>query len=276
MCRPRLSRHARIEEMSKGRTTRWSLVLAAAGRRATGDDGAQPDERSPDERSRTALAELCRIYWPAVYAFARRSGHAPHDALDLTQSFFVRVLERNWLASADPRRGTFRGWLFVTFKHFAYNEWRRARAHKRGGTAVVFSIDAADAEGRYAHEPVELVSPEDLYHRRWAISVLAHVAEQLEHELASSEHPERFARLQRFLVGDEPSYQELARELGAPVGTLRVQVHRLRRRYRALLRETIAETVADPADVEDELRALFTALSTPEVSGWSSHGHESR
>jgi RNA polymerase sigma factor (sigma-70 family) len=235
-----------ILAMGKFPTTRWSLIVAAAGTSAG---------------RRAALAELCKLYWPPAYAFVRRSGHGPEDALDLTQSFFARMLEHNDLASFDPQRGRFRSWLLGALKNFLANERRHAQAQKRGGGAALLPIDALDAERRYAREPADLLTPERVYERRWALTLLEHVLGRLEQEHAAQDKGERFERLKGFLVGDEPSYEALASQLGESAGALRVQVHRLRRRYRDLLRDEIAETVEDPAGVDDELRHLLAALS---------------
>lgn len=228
------------------RTTRWSLVAAAA-------------ELTPGTRA--ALAELCELYWPPVYTFVRRSRHDPQDALDLTQSFFARILEHNNLASTDPQRGRFRNWLLAALKHFLANEWRRARAQKRGGGVTVLSIGATDDDSRHAHDPADSLTPEHMYERRWALTLLDHVMETLEREYATQGKREWFEQLKSHLVGDEPSYEALARKLGKASGTLRVQVHRLRRRFRDLLRAEITGTVEAADDVDDELRNLFAALS---------------
>ncbi len=234
--------------MSGFRTTRWSLIAAAAGLTA---------------ETRTALAELCELYWPPVYAFVRRTGRSTDDARDLTQSFFARILEHNDLTRFDPRRGRFRSWLLGTLKHFLSNDARRERAQKRGGDAVVLSIEALEAEGRHEHEHghADLLTPERIYERRWALTVLERVLGKLEQEHAKEDRHARFERLKGFLIGDEPAYEDLAGELGEEAATLRVQVHRLRRRYRDLLRAEIAETVDQSADVDDELRHLLAALS---------------
>lgn len=232
--------------MSQFPITRWSLIAGAAGATAG---------------TRTALAELCKLYWPPVHAFVRRSGHRRDDALDLTQSFFARILEQNDLASFDPQRGRFRGWLLGALKNFLANERRHALAQKRGGGAAMLSIDAVDAEHRYAYEPADLLTPERIYERRWALTVLEHVLDRLAQEHAAQDRRERFEQLKGFLVGDEPPYEALAGQLGEVAATLRVQVCRLRRRYRELLRDEIAETVEDPADVDDELRHLLAALT---------------
>jgi RNA polymerase sigma factor (sigma-70 family) len=232
--------------MAKFRTTRWSLIAAAGG--------------STTER-RAALHELCELYWHPVYAFVRRSGRAAPDALDLTQGFFTRILEKNDLATADPERGRFRSWLLGALRHFLANEWDRERAQKRGGGVPALSIDAVMAEGRYVHELADPLTPERLYERRWAITLLEHVVDELGQECAAAGQAARFERLKGSLVGAEPSYEELAAELGEAAGTLRVAVHRLRRRYRDLLRAHIADTVERSEDVDEEIRHLLGALS---------------
>jgi RNA polymerase sigma-70 factor (ECF subfamily) len=223
--------------MTQFRTTRWSLVSAAAG------------------ETRAALGELCALYWPPVYGFVRRSGCAPEDALDLTQGFFAQILEGKDLASVDRARGRFRSWLLGALRHFVANARRRERARKRGGGAAVISIDGQAAEDGYACEPVELETPELVFQRRWALTVLARVMEDLAREDGA-----RFARLQPLLTSDE-GYEAVAQELGETVGALRVQVCRLRRRYRDALRREIARTVVEPRDIDDELRHLFAALA---------------
>lgn len=232
--------------MSRFRTTRWSLVAAAAD--LTSD-------------TRAALEELCELYWPPVYSFVRRSGRDAPDAFDLTQGFFARILEHNDLAAVDPARGRFRSWLLGALKHFLANEWRASTALKRGGGATILSLDALAAEGRYAHEPVDPLTPERLYERRWALTVLERVLSRLHAECAADGNAARFEALKGFLTGEGMSYDALARELGEPAGTLRVAVHRLRRRYRDLLCDEIAETVERPEDVEDEIRQLMAALA---------------
>jgi RNA polymerase sigma factor (sigma-70 family) len=210
--------------------------------------------------TRAALAELCALYWLPVYAFVRRSGHGPENARDLTQSFFMRILEHNDLASADPQRGRFRNWLLGALKHFLANDRRREHTQKRGGGSIVLSIDVVAEEDRYLHEPADSLTPERVYEHRWALTVLEHVMNRLEREYAKQGKRERFEKLKPFLVGDEPPYETLAAELGEAAGALRQQVFRMRRRYRDLLREEISNTVATPADVDDELRSLFAAL----------------
>jgi RNA polymerase sigma factor (sigma-70 family) len=227
-------------------TTRWSLIIAAA-------------KSTPE--TRTALAELCRLYWPPVYAFVRRS-HEREDALDLTQSFFARILEHHDLARVDRRRGRFRNWLLAALQHFLINDWRHEHAKKRGGGAIPLSLDAIDAEERHVRAAVDSVTPAQLYEHRWVHTLLHLVMDKLEHEQAQRGQLAWFKRLQPHMLADEDatSYQGLARELGVAEGALRVQVSRLRRRYRDLLHAQVAETVDSEDEVTDELRSLLAAL----------------
>jgi len=231
-------------------TTRWSVVLAAAETGgASGDAG-------------TALAELCRLYWFPLYAFVRRRGHSPHDAEDLTQAFFVRFLEKNGLAAVNPDKGRFRSFLLASLKHFLANEWDRGQAQKRGGGESVLELDALTAEERYRLEPADALSPERLYERQWALSLLAQVLDRLEAEHAAAGKGVRFAEMKGFLTGEgtPDSYSTIGGRHGLSEGAFKVAVHRLRKRYRELLREEIARTVADPAETADELRRLFAAF----------------
>jgi RNA polymerase sigma-70 factor (ECF subfamily) len=231
-------------------TTHWSLILAA-GR------GATPDARA-------ALAALCGTYWYPLYAFARRLGQSADDAQDSTQAFFARLLEKHYLRDADQSRGKFRSFLLAAFKHFLANERDRARAQKRGGGRPVLSLDFAAGESRYGREPSHEATPERLYERRWALAVLDWVLARLRGEAVRDGKDAAFDRLKGFLTGDgdAASYRDLAAELGRSEGAVKVAVHRLRRRYREVLREEIAQTVTGPADVEDELMYLLTALTS--------------
>jgi RNA polymerase sigma factor (sigma-70 family) len=224
-------------------TTRWSLVAAAKGPAA-----------------RQALAELCELYWYPVYAFVRRRGHSPHDAADLTQAFFARLIETAGIAGADPDKGRFRSYLLGAVRHFLANEHDRAVAKKRGGGRVIESLNLSDAERRYAAEPADGRTPEQLFERRWALTLLDGVLAGLRAEYAASGQAVLFDRLKATLTGDAGPYADLAAELGMTEGAVKVAAHRLRRRYRDRLRAAIAET-AD--DVEAEIRDLFTALGHP-------------
>ncbi len=233
--------------MSDFQTTNWNLVAAASGSTI---------------EARPALAKLFEAYWAPVYGYVRRRGHDLDRSRDLVQSFFTHLLEnRDDLAGVDPRRGRFRAWLLGVLQNFLANEWRHVHTLKRGGDIVFLSIDALTAEDCYARVPADTVTPERLYDRRWALAVLERVLERLEREHAAEDERERFQHLKGFLVGDEPSYEVLVGQLGQEAGTLRVQVHRLRRRYRRLLRAEIENTVQRPADVEAELRHLLDALT---------------
>jgi RNA polymerase sigma factor (sigma-70 family) len=228
-------------------TTRWSLVLRA------GEDTPSAHE---------ALATLCRAYWYPLYAFVRRTGKSPHDAQDLTQEFFARLIEKEWLAGVDRQRGRFRSWLLASMKHFLANEWDRANAQKRGGGATVFSIDDTSAERRYAHEPAGHATAENLFDRRWALALLEQVLTRLREEMAGAGKLDQFEALKFCLTGETAgSYADIARQLGTSEGAIKIAVHRLRERYRALIRAEIANTVSSPSEIDAELRELFAALS---------------
>ncbi|MCK6478732.1 MAG: sigma-70 family RNA polymerase sigma factor [Planctomycetes bacterium] len=229
------------------RTTRWSLVVAAGA--AEGTEG------------RAALETLCRDCWFPLYAFARRGGAAPADAADLVQGFFADLLEREGIAAADPARGRFRTFLLAAFRHFASKERERARALKRGGGAVL-PLDFSDGESRYLAEPADDRTPERIYERRWALALLDRVLADLRADYAG-ERAVLFETLGPWLAaaGDPPSHAEAAARLGLSEGAVRVALHRLRRRYRDLLRGAIAETVGSPEEVDDEIRHLLEALA---------------
>jgi RNA polymerase sigma-70 factor (ECF subfamily) len=216
----------------------------------------------PTADSRDSLATLFNTYWPAVYAFIRRSVHDRDQAQDLTQAFFAAMLEKNYLGDADPERGRFRTFLLSSVKHFVANERDKARALKRGGGNALLPIDAVDADAWYLPEAVEPRTPESLFERRWALSLLEQVMAKLRVEFAGKGKQEYFDRLSPLLSGDPPAnrYDALAEELGASPGALRVGIHRMRRRYGDLLRAQIAETVSTPAEIDEELRFLLSAL----------------
>jgi RNA polymerase sigma-70 factor (ECF subfamily) len=232
------------------RTTRWSVVLAAR------------DRASPEARQ--ALQELCEAYWYPLYAFIRRYGHPAEEARDLTQEFFVRLMEKDFLALVDQSRGKFRSFLMTACKHFLANERDRARAVKRGGGREFLSIDARAGESRYVAEPTHDLTAERLFERRWALMLLHHVLGRLRDEFQQAGKGEQFEQLKVFLTGEKPAehYAQAAEALRATPGAVRVAAHRLRRRYRDLLREEIARTVNDPDQVEAEIRDLWTALGT--------------
>jgi DNA-directed RNA polymerase specialized sigma24 family protein len=230
-------------------TTRWTVVLQAGGPTSVG--------------SAAALDELCRTYWYPLYYFARRSGLPPPDAEDLTQSFFTFLLEKNVIARADRDRGRFRSFLLSAFKNFHANERARQSAAKRGGGTRLTSLDEMQAENRYCHEPASDLSPEKLYDQKWAASLLDHVMRILRAEYTSLNKGPLFEVLRRVMLGDGPAgYDALAREAGLTEGAFKVAVHRVRNRFREALRHEVAQTVATPGEVDDELRHLLSALGT--------------
>jgi RNA polymerase sigma factor (sigma-70 family) len=230
--------------------TRWTLVLAAA-------------RGSVSPSAAEAMAELCHIYWYPLYAYVRRRGYDAHEAEDLTQEFFLRLLAKNYLAAVDREKGKFRAFLLASLKHFLANEWDRAQAQRRGGGQVVIRLDTLDAESRYRLEPWHDLTPEKLFERQWALTVLEQVLRRLEAEtLALDGKQAVFGRLKQFLTGgrEVASYAQVAAELEMTEGAVKAAVHRLRRRYRQLLREEIAQTVAGPEEVDDEIRYLRSCL----------------
>jgi len=228
-------------------TTRWSVVLTAAG---DGPKGAAE-----------ALAVLCESYWYPLYAFVRRSGHSPEDAQDLTQEFFARLIAKQWLHDVHPERGRFRSFLLVAMKHFLANEWDRARRLKRGGGQVPLSLDAGAAETRYAREPADPATPEQIFNRRWAFTLLEKVLDRLRREFTAIGKADVFAELEPALSGARLDYAEIAGRRNLNEGAVRVAVHRLRVRFRDLVRAEIAETVTNDAEIESELKHLFAALA---------------
>ncbi len=230
-------------------TTHWSLVVAA-----------KPNEAS-ETRARKALEELCRAYWYPLYAFVRYRGYSSDDAQDLTQSFFVRIIETGGFASADPERGRFRSYLLGAMKHFLANEWHRAQTQKRGGQARFIEWDALDPEARYAGASKQSDNPEHLFDREWALETIAGALQALRDEMVKAGKSEQFDALKGSLTGEEESpRQEIAARLDMSEGAVKVAVHRLRRRYRMLLRAAIAETVGNETDVDDEMRYLVAVL----------------
>jgi RNA polymerase sigma-70 factor (ECF subfamily) len=225
--------------------TRWSLILGAGDRAGS--------------EARDALATLCRAYWYPIYALIRRKGHDPDDAQDLTQDYFARLLETGVIAAADRRKGRFRAYLRTDCQHFLI-QYRRRRA--RDGGNVPLSIDTRDAEGRYQIEPADGMTPEGLFDRAWAMTLLDRVLGLLAGEYAAKGRPEIFDRLKIILTqgkGADPA-AKLAAQLGTTDGAVHVAVHRLKERYRALLQEQIAATLDDPSEVDDEIRSLFDAI----------------
>jgi DNA-directed RNA polymerase specialized sigma24 family protein len=233
---------------SRFHTTSWSLVAAAA---------------EPTDGSRQALATLCQAYWQPVYAFIRRNGYDRDQACDLTQGFFTLMLEKNYLDDADQQRGRFRSFLLTAVKRFLSKERDRDRALKRGGGQMPVPINPEETEAWYLPAAIDATTPESLFERRWALSLLERVVGTL--RLASVEigKAEHFDRLLGFLSGDaESRYEPAAAQMDMSPGALRTQVHRLRRKYRELLRAEIAETVAAPEEIDEEIRFLLKTLST--------------
>ena len=231
-------------------TTHWSVVLLAGQK-----DSAQAD---------AALEKLCRAYWYPLYAYVRRQGYTPQDAQDLTQEFFSRLLARNELESVDRSKGKFRSFLLTALKHLLANEWKRSQRQKRGGGSAHFSLDAFAAEDRYQLDPVDEKTPEDVYERRWAETVVDAVTRRLEAEFAGSGFAGRFAELKTFLLADqEPaSYAEIARRLNMSEGAVRTAIYRMRQRYGELFRAEIAQTVTSLPEMEEEIRHFLTVLGT--------------
>jgi RNA polymerase sigma-70 factor (ECF subfamily) len=228
-------------------TTRWTLVVAA------GD----PHRKE----ARSALVSLCENYWYPLYAYVRRRGYSADEAQDLTQDFFIRVLEGRYLDRADQEKGRFRSFLLTSLKFFVADEEDRHRARKRGG-GVLVPLEFSSGEERYQREPAHDETPERIFERRWALSLLDRVVERLRNEFVHHGRPEHFERLKMFLLGQSDApYAALAREMNTSEGALKVAIYRLRKRYRELFRQEIADTVADPAEVESELRYLATVLT---------------
>jgi RNA polymerase sigma-70 factor (ECF subfamily) len=229
-------------------TTQWSLV-ADAGR------GSSPD-------SRAALEALCQAYWYPLYAYARRHVARSGEAEDLTQAFFAELLEKNYVADAQPDRGRFRAFLLTAFKHFLSKQRDKSRAAKRGGGRHQLSLDFQAGDSRYRLEPVAELTPEQAYDRQWALTLLGHTLERLANEYAATSRERQFELLKPYLGGDRGGvpYAETAQQLDCSEAAVKMAVQRLRRRYRELIRAEIAATVASPDEIDDEIGRLFAAL----------------
>ncbi|MCW5553111.1 MAG: sigma-70 family RNA polymerase sigma factor [Verrucomicrobiae bacterium] len=229
-------------------TTQWSAVLAAGC--------------SDTTHARTALEQLCRQYWHPLYAYVRRAGYSREEAEDLTQEFFARLLGQNTLGKADPARGRFRSFLLASLKNFLANEWDKARARKRGGGAQLLPLEFDTAETRCAQPVAPGDTPDRAFDRQWALTLLDVVLDRLRKEYADSGRDGLFLILKDTLAGGraEIPYRELGARAGLSEGAVKVAAHRLRKRYRELLREEIANTVAQPEEAQEELRHLFSAL----------------
>jgi RNA polymerase sigma-70 factor (ECF subfamily) len=217
-----------------------------------------------DPASATAALEiLCRRYWYPVYAFIRRRGADAHEAEDLTQAFFAQFLEQDAFKKADRQKGKFRTFLLASLTHFLVNEWDKRRTLKRGGACRLISLDEAAAEESYRHEPIEPATPEKLFDRRWALLLMEGTLERLKQEYAAGNKADLFAKLEPGLTEDfgAGGHASVAAGLGMNEGAVRVALHRLRRRFGELLRGEVAQTVTGPAEVDEEIRQLFSAMS---------------
>jgi RNA polymerase sigma-70 factor (ECF subfamily) len=229
--------------------THWSIVLAASGNDLS--------------RATAALERLCRTYWYPIYAFVRRRGFGPHDAEDLTQGFFAFLLEKETLKKVDRAKGKFRTFLLAALTNFLANEHDKRQTLKRGGRREIVSLDETVAEGRYLREPVESLTPEKLFERRWANVLVEQVLARLKEEYAASGKADVFAKLEPALTRDTGAgaYAEWVKELGMSEGAVKVALHRLRRRFGEVLRSEIAHTVSSPEEIDDEIRHLFAAIA---------------
>ena len=227
-------------------TTRWSLVLEA------GRDAAS---------SEAALGQLCAAYWYPIYHFVRRQGRSTHDAQDLTQEFFARLLTRNWIAQADQSRGRFRSFLLVVLKRFLAGEWERAQAQKRGADRLHLPLD--DAESRFLSTPASHGTPEETFDKHWALTLLDRALRELRAEYEGDGRGAVFETLKGCLttVPEARPHADLAAALGLSEGAVKVAIHRLRGRYREKLRAEIAQTVASPSEVDGEMRHLVRVLA---------------
>lgn len=228
-------------------TTHWSVVLAAG--------------QSSSAKASDALTQLCRTYWYPLYAYVRRKGYKPEEAQDLTQELFTRLLAGNYFSSVDPRKGKFRSFLLASLEHFLAKEWTRAQRLKRGGGAKLLSLDD-DAEDRYKLEPSHEATPAKIFERRWALTLLERALGRLQAEQQAANKAGAFEHLKIFLSGERPdcSYAQVAESLGTSEASVKVAIHRLRRRYRELVRDEVAQTVTSPEEVDEEIQYLFQAL----------------
>lgn len=226
-------------------TTRWTIILRAA--------------HEADPEALAALTEVCRGYWYPLYAYVRRQGFDPHTAQDLTQEFFSKLIEKNYLAGADRQRGRFRWFLITAFKCFLANEFDRVHAQKRGGGERPLSLDQMTAEERYANEPADTTNADLIYDRRWALDLLARARARLKEEYEVNEKVRRFELLSPFLTGEPPSASQatLGEQLGLSENAVKQEVHRMKKRMAGLIRSEVERTVSHPDDVDDELRHLI-------------------
>lgn len=233
-------------------TTHWSVVLAAGG--------------APSAQAEEALEKLCRAYWQPLYVYVRRRGYGPEDAEDLTQQFFAHFLRKQAFGSAEPARGRFRTFLLKSLQNFLADDWKRTHRLKRGGDSIAISFDRDAVEEGCALELAETVTPERAYEQRWAVTLLEQVLEWMLEDYTRAGKARLFEVLENYLWGSdgEPSYAQIADELGMSEGALRVAVHRLREHYRERLRAAVAQTVNNPTEVDEELRHLIAVVSGTE------------
>jgi len=229
-------------------TTHWSVVLAAR-------------QGEPSEAD-AALENLCRTYWYPLYAFLRREGRNPHDAQDLTQEFFARLLQGKFLTNVGPQKGKFRSFLLAALKHFLCDEWDKTKAQKRGGGRTFISLDDHNAEELYLLEPDPGAPAEQIFEKRWALTLLTQALARLRQEFADAGKIREFDHLKVFLSTptSDRAYDTVAVKLEVTADTVALRVHRLRQRYGKLIREEIAHTVGGPAEIEDELQHMFKAV----------------
>jgi RNA polymerase sigma-70 factor (ECF subfamily) len=213
------------------------------------------------------MASLCEAYWYPLYAYIRRQGNDPDSARDLTQGYFAELLAKDFLQDVDPSAGRFRSFLLTSLQHFLSHEREKAGALKRGGGTRTISLDTEAAEKRYNYEPVDKLNPETVFERSWALTVLELTLERLRREATESDNGQQFEHLKVYITGEEPRipYREAAQELEMTEGAVKMAVHRLRQRFGRMLRAEIAETVADPAEVDDEVRHMLMSISPLEA-----------
>jgi DNA-directed RNA polymerase specialized sigma24 family protein len=242
--------NSRLESAAQFRTTRWTVImLAAHGKNPAGE---------------AALAELYQLYWSPLYAFARYRGYSPQDAQDLTQGFFVHVIEHETLARADPLKGKFRSFLLGSFQKYLSVDAQRARCVKRGGTGEFLSLDMQEAESCLLAQPAKNLTPEKLFDAQWAMTLLGRATARLREEYTNRGNLSTFDALKIFVDKDDSkillSYEQAARLLGVRASAVKTLIHRFRKRYSAIVRQEIARTVSDPAEIDEEIHALCEAL----------------
>ena len=240
---------AGTRENAQFTTTHWNVVLAAGG------------PESPEAHQ--ALERLCQTYWYPLYAYVRKKGNSDADAKDVTQEFFARLLRRHDFGQVEPAKGKFRSFLLGCLNHFLAESWKKTNAQKRGGGKPIVSLDDSTGEDRYHLEPVDIMDPEKLFERRWALTVLDRAWSRLHEEFNKAANSVLFERLKDRVAGEknDPTYAQIAAELQRAEGTIKSDVHRMRERFRELVREEVANTVSSPEEVNEELRHLFRVFS---------------